>query len=225
MSIVALPDPELFALLRQRVFSALLGDVLDQMGLLHQFLPANVRPLRDDMVVVGRAMPVWEVDLPADPDPARKPFGLMLEALDNLRPGEVYLAASGNPDYALWGELMSTRALRLGAAGAVMDGPSRDTPGILRLNFPVFSTGRYAQDQGPRGEVKDFRIPVKFGRVTVSPGELIFGDLDGVVVVPKHAEKECIARAFAKLEGENLVREAIERGMPALEAFQKYGVM
>lgn len=219
------PDTELLPMLRERVFSALLGDVLDKMGFLHQFLPPEVRPLRDDMVVVGRAMPVLEVDIDPAAGPSRKPFGLMLEALDDLKPFEVYVAAANNPPYALWGELMSTRARQLGAAGAVMHGYSRDTPGILALGFPTFSTGCYAQDQGPRGEVADFRVPVTIGRVAVRPGDLIFGDRDGVLVVPREAEEECIRRAFEKLEGENLVRAAIENGMSTVEAFAKFGVM
>ena len=211
-------DSELIPMLRQRVFSALLGDVLDKMGFLHQFLPPEVRPLRDDMIVAGRAMPVLEVTLPEAADPLRKPFGLMLEALDDLKPLEVYVAAAGMPPYALWGELMSTRAHQLGAAGAVMDGYSRDTAGILEVGMPVFSTGCYAQDQGPRGEVADFRVPV-------APGDLIFGDRDGVLVVPRAAEEECIRLALEKLEGEHLVRVAIQNGMSTVEAFAKYGVM
>jgi regulator of RNase E activity RraA len=212
-------------MLKERVFSALLGDVLDKMGYLHQFLPPGVRPLRDDMVLAGRAMPVLEITLPESGAPGRKPFGLMLEALDDLKPNEVYVAAAGHPPYALWGELMSTRARHLGAAGAVMDGYSRDTAGVLAVGLPVFSTGAYAQDQGPRGEVADFRVPVKFGLVTVHPGDLIFGDRDGVLAIPQAAEEECIRRALEKLEGENLVRIAIENGMSTVDAFAKYGVM
>lgn len=220
-----LTDLELMPMLRQRVFSALLGDVLDKMGLLHQFLPPSVRPLQEDMVIAGRAMPVLEITLPEDVPPGRKPFGLMLEALDDLKPLEVYVAAAGQPPYALWGELMSTRARHLGAAGAVMDGYSRDTAGILAVGLPVFSTGCYAQDQGPRGEVADFRVSVTFGQVTVKPGDLIFGDRDGVLVIPRAAEEECIRRAFEKLEGESLVRVAIEKGMSTVDAFAQYGVM
>ncbi len=218
-------DSELMPMLRQRVFSALLGDVLDKMGFLHQFLPPEVRPLQDDMIVAGRAMPVLEVTLPEATDPLRKPFGLMLEALDDLKPLEVYVAAAGMPPYALWGELMSTRAHQLGAAGAVMDGYSRDTAGILAVGMPVFSIGSYAQDQAPRGEVVDFRVPVQFGRVRVSPGDLIFGDRDGVLVVPRVAEEECIRLALEKLEAENLVRVAIQNGMSTVDAIAKYGVM
>jgi 4-hydroxy-4-methyl-2-oxoglutarate aldolase len=215
-------DEELFATMRSKLFTAVIGDVMDKLGLLHQFLPPSIRPLRDDMVVLGRAMPVLEVD---SVNPPVKPFGLMLEALDDLKAGEVYLAVGGTPNYALWGELMSTRAMKLGATGAVMTGYSRDTPGILALGFPTFSMGRYAQDQGPRGEVVDFRVPVRIGEVAISPGDIIFGDIDGVIAIPRRAEAEVLALAMDKAEKENLVRTAIENGMSTVQAFATFGVM
>ena len=220
-----LPDDKLLPLIKRELFSAIIGDVLDKMGYLHCFLPPRIRPLREDMIVAGRAMPVLEVDLPADAPAERKPFGLMLEALDDLKPHEVYVAAGASATYALWGELMSTRAMKLGAAGAVMDGWARDTAGILGLGFPTFAYGSYAQDQGPRGEVRDFRTTVRVGGLDIRPGDLIFGDRDGVLVVPREAEEEALTRAFEKLEGENLVRVAIENGMSTVEAFRTYGVM
>ncbi|MBM3784141.1 MAG: RraA family protein [Acidobacteria bacterium] len=220
-----LPDGELFPLVKTHLFSAIIGDILDQMGIRNAFLPPRIRALSETMIVAGRAMPVLEIDLPPDAPETRKPFGLMLEALDDLKPNEVYVAAGASPTYALWGELMSTRAQRLGAAGAVMDGFARDTAGILQLSFPTFAHGSYAQDQGPRGEVRDFRTPVNIDAVRIHPGDLVFGDRDGVLIVPREAEQEALARAFEKLEGENLVRVAIENGMSACEAFKKYGVM
>ena len=219
-----LPDDELLPLIKRELFSAIIGDVLDKMGYLHCFLPPRIRPLREDMILAGRAMPVLEVDLDVNAE-ERKPFGLMLEALDDLKPHEVYVAAGASATYALWGELMATRAMKLGAAGAVMDGWARDTAGILRLGLPTFAHGSYAQDQGPRGEVRDFRIPLQLGGVSIRPGDLIYGDRDGVLVVPREAEEEALTRAFEKLEGENLVRLAIENGMSTVEAFRTYGVM
>jgi len=224
-------DAELFALMRRELFTAVVGDVLDKLGLIHQFLPPNIQPLRADMVVIGRALPVLEADFFAESDVkgqtalSSQPFGLVFHALDDLKPGEVYVATGGSPRYALWGELMSTRAIKLGAAGAVLDGYSRDTNGILRLNFPTFSHGRYAQDQGARGKVVDFRVPIEIGGIRIQPGNLIFGDLDGVLIVPRTAEVEAIQRALEKVRQENLVRKAIEQGMSTVEAFATYGVM
>jgi len=218
-------DEELFDTLRRELFTAVVGDVMDTMGLLRQFLPPQLRPLRDDMVVTGRAMTVLEADVPSDTDLATEPFGLMFRALDDLKAGEVYVCAGGSPRYALWGELMSTRAIKLGAAGAVVDGYHRDTSGILRLGFPTFSYGGYAQDQAPRGKVTDFRVPLEVGGVKVKPGDIVFGDLDGVCVIPRDAEEEVFRRALEKVQKENSVGQAIEEGMSAQEAFEKFGVM
>lgn len=218
-------DSELFALMQEKLFSAVVGDILDEMGLVHQFLPREIAPLRADMVVAGRAMTVLEQDV-SESVSAAKPFGLMLEALDDLKPNEVYLATGGSPTYAMWGELMSARAIHLGAAGAVLNGCSRDTRGILDLHFPTFSLGPYAQDQRGRGQVVDFRVDLKIGEVGVKTGDIIFGDVDGVVVIPRSAEVEALTRAVEKVEKEDLVRTAIERdGMSTVAALAKFGVM
>ena len=232
-------EEELVSLIRRELFTAVIGDALDRLGLQRQFLPPSIQPLSDEMVVVGRAMPVLTADVwsavgPDDHDEragARgnpvmaRPFGLMLRALDDLQPGEVYLGTGGSPRYALWGELMSTRARHLGAAGAVLDGYARDINGIKRLAFPTFAIGRYAQDQGPRGKVIDFRCSVEIGGVRIAPGDLLVGDLEGVLVVPAAAVTEAISRAVEKARGEKLVRVAIEEGMSASEAFEKFGIL
>ena len=214
-------------LIRDELSSAVVGDVMDQIGLLRQFLPPEIRPIQPRMRVVGHAMPVLVEDLaegPADGD-ADSPFGLMLEALDDLKPNEVYVCVGGSSSYALWGELMSTRALVLRAAGAVLDGYYRDTEGILALDFPTFGYGAYAQDQRPRGKVVDFRSRIRIGQVAVEPGDIVVGDRDGVCIVPHRHRKEVLELALAKVRGENLVRREIEAGMSSREAFDRYGIM
>jgi regulator of RNase E activity RraA len=224
-------DDDLFALARRELFTAVVGDVMDKVGLLRQFLDPRLQPLREDMVVIGRAMTVLEADCFAEKTEGSanplmsKPFGLMLEALDDLKKNEVYICTGSSPRYALWGELMSTRARLLGAAGAVVDGYSRDTAGILKLNFPCFSYGRYAQDQGPRGKVIDFRVPIEMNGVRILPGDIVFGDTDGVLIIPKAREEEVFTLALEKARGEKVVATAIKNGMGAVEAFRKYGIM
>jgi regulator of RNase E activity RraA len=149
----------------------------------------------------------------------------MLQALDDLRPDEVYVCTGASPEYALWGELMSTRAITLGAAGAVVDGYSRDTRGILQLGFPTFSYGGYAQDQGPRGKVIDFRVPLEIGGVRLEPGDLLFGDLDGVCIIPRAAEEEVVRKALEKAREESVLERALREGTSAAEAFARYGIM
>ncbi|MCC6353572.1 MAG: RraA family protein [Verrucomicrobiae bacterium] len=224
-------DTDNFSLCRRELYSSVIGDVMDGMGFTRQFLPPAIQPLRDDMIVCGRAMTVLEADDEGGEGPGRtnealgRPFGLMLRALDDLRPDEVYVCSGASPRYALWGELMSTAARNRGAAGAVLNGYSRDTRGILQLGFPTFSLGRYAQDQRPRGKVIDLRCRIRFGEVTVEPGDLVFGDLDGVCVVPRAIEGEVIEMALAKARGERSVFEAIKGGMGAQEAWDRFGIM
>ena len=218
-------DSELFDFVRNELFSAVVGDVMDQLGLLRQFLPARIGPLDPGMRVVGRAMPVLMADRPEDGSDRAPPFGLMFEALDDLKRDEVYVCGGGSPRYALWGELMSVRARMLGAAGAVVDGCYRDSDGIVALRFPTFGHGAYAQDQGPRGKVVDYRSPIRVGGVSVRAGDVVVGDRDGVCIVPRLREEEVFALALEKVRDENLVRKAIEAGMTSREAFDKYGVM
>lgn len=224
-------DDELFALMKARLFPAVVGDILDTMGLVHQFLSPGIKALRSDMVVCGRAMPVLETNCFSASEPegkialSRQPFGLLFQALDDLRPHEVYVATGCAPQFALWGGLMTTRAQHLKAAGAVLDGYSRDTPEVLEAGFPVFSYGGYAQDQGARGKVVDYRVPVEINGVRVNPGDIVFGDLDGVMVIPQAAEKEAIGKALEKVSAENKVRDAIRGGMSTVQAFETFGVM
>lgn len=224
-------DDELIEIIGRELFTCVVGDVMDKMGLQHQFLPPQIQPLGRDMVVIGRAMPVISVDVFAERIAGTanalmdKPFGLMLEALDDLRQNEIYVNTGSSPRNALWGELMSTRARRLGSRGAVLNGYIRDTKAILNMGFPTFGFGSYGQDSAPRFKVVDFRIPVEMGAVRIRPGDILFGDVDGVLSVPMEAETEVFTRALEKARGEKLVRKAIEGGSSAVDAFAKYGIM
>ena len=224
-------DAALFAALRDNLFTAVVGDVLDKLGYRKQFLPQAIGPLRSDMRIVGRAMTVLEADVfdeiaETSKGPlGKEPFGLMMEALDDLKPGEVYIATGASLKYALWGELMSTRAIHLQAAGAVLNGFVRDANGIEALNFPTFCCGIYAQDQGPRGKVIDFRVPIEIDGIRVNPGDLLFGDREGILVIPSSVEQETVEKALEKASTENKVASAIKKGMSAREAFDTFGVL
>ena len=224
-------DKALITLIKAELYTAVIGDIMDKMGYTHQFLSPRIRPLRADMFVVGRAMTVLEPDVcentvPGGNNPLlQRPFGLMLEALDDLKEDEVYICSGSSPRYALWGELMSARAIQCKAAGAVVNGYSRDTKGILALNFPCFSYGPYAQDQAPRGKVIDYRVPLELDGVLVNDGDMLVGDIDGVCVIPRQLEEEVFTRALEKARGERVVLQKIQQGMRARDAFDKFGIM
>ena len=224
-------DDELFSLMKKHLFSAVIGDVLDKKECFRQFLSPKIRPLDNAMILAGRAMPVLEADVFIEHSPSgnnsvlEADFGLMMHALDDLKKNEVYICTGASPSYALWGEIMSTRASKLGAAGTVLNGYTRDTNGILDINYPTFSFGSYAQDQGNRGKVIDFRTNIQINGVAVRPGDIVFGDIDGVVIIPQEIEEEIIHDAFEKSMGERNVLSAIQNGMSAVDAFDKFGIM
>jgi len=215
-------DAELFLTLRKHLYTAVVGDVLDQMGHRVHFLRPAIRPLWPDMVVAGRAAPAIVGDAPGTPDDR---FVKLLQALDSLRENDVYITNGGQMPYSLWGELMATRALHLKAAGTVLNGYCRDEAGIIELGFPTFCWGSYALDISFRGKVLSYGVPTQVGDVPVAPGDVVFGDRDGVLVVPASLVDEVFDRALEKVQGENQVREAFREGMSAVEAFTKFGVM
>ena len=215
-------DQELFELIKNELYTPVVGDILDGMGYCHQFLPQAVGPIRETDKLVGRAMPVLMIDVYG---PQKKPFGLLTEALDQLEEGEIYLASGGDMRCAYWGELLTATARTRKAVGAVINGFYRDSQRVMEQNFPVFSRGRYAQDSSVRTQVADFRCTIEVGQVTVNPGDLVFGDIDGVLIIPKDIVPEVIEKSLEKARGEKVVRKAIEGGMTATKAFMKYGIL
>ena len=224
-------DRELFTAIKEGLFTAVVGDVMDSLELYNQFLPPSIRALNADHLIIGRAMTVLEADVfqnsngKSDQPLMDKAFGVMFEALDDLKENEIYICTGSSPRYALWGELMSIRALQLGAVGAIVDGYHRDTKGIQKLDFPIFSQGSYAQDQGPRGKVIDYRCPIEMDGTRINDGDILIGDIDGVCVVPQNRENEIFELAFEKSRMEKKVQKALEDGMSTVEAWDHFGIM
>jgi 4-hydroxy-4-methyl-2-oxoglutarate aldolase len=219
---MSMNDTQIYDLFRKELYTPVVGDILDTLGFVHQFLPQPIQPMRTSMKLVGRAMPVLMIDVYGD---QAQPFGKLTQALDQMEPGDIYLASGGAMRCAYWGEILTATARSRGANGAVINGWHRDTPQVLEQDWPVFSRGRYAQDSGVRTKVIDYRCPIEVGAVSVQPGDLVFGDLDGVLVIPKAVEAEVIERALEKARGEKLVRQEIEAGMSSTAAFAKYGIL
>ncbi|MCH2058743.1 MAG: RraA family protein [Thalassotalea sp.] len=224
-------DKELFELVRRELFTGVVGDVMDSLGYQHQFLPPQVRALQPEKLLIGRAMTVLEADVfhhtngKSDQPVMDRAFGVMFDALDDLKEDEIYICSGSSPRYALWGELMSTKAKQLGAVGAIVNGYHRDTKGILALNFPTFSFGAYAQDQGPRGKVIAWRVPIEIEGVRINDGDILIGDIDGVCVIPKQIEQEVFIKSLEKASTEKLVQKSLQEGMSTVDAWDQFGVM
>ena len=213
-------DEELFALIKEKLYTPVVGDILDQMGYCHQFLPAYIKPL--ESLVPSDAY----IDR-TEEDHRLKLVGYACTVLENDvfgPPNEIYIA-TGAHNSALWGELLTATAKKRGAIGAVLDGYSRDTPQVLSQNFPVFCSATWAQDSSVRTYVCDFRCTIEIGQVTIHDGDLIFGDIDGVLVIPKEIMHEVLEKALIKASGEKKVRIAIVNGMSATEAFATFGIL
>ena len=209
--------------MKQKLFSAVIADALDGCGYRDQILRHDIRPLYPDAVAVGRALTVLSVDVYDIPD---DPYKLELEAVDALKPGDVMVAqTNGTIRSSLWGELLSTAAEARGAQGAVIDGFTRDSQAIAAMEFPLFVRGIAPYDSKGRSDVIAYNTTIECGGVKVCPGDLVFGDSDGVVVVPRAVEDQVLKAAFEKAAEEKKVREALKNGMSATAAFQKYGIL
>lgn len=215
-------EDEMFALMKQKLYTPVVGDILDTMGYTHQFLPPEIRPMREQMKVAGKAMTVLMINVF---EAQKKPFGLLTEALDQLEKNDVYLAAGASTRCAVWGELLTATARTRGAVGAVVHGWHRDTPQVLEQNWPVFSCGSYAQDSSVRTQVVDFRCTIEIGQAAIGNGDLVFGDVDGVLIIPGRVAEEVIEKSLEKAAGEKVVRKAIEDGMTATAAFAHFGIL
>jgi 4-hydroxy-4-methyl-2-oxoglutarate aldolase len=211
--------------IRQRLFTSVLSDALDAVGVTDQAMPARIRPLDDATVMVGRArtaafMEVWQHE------PGINPYELEIRLVDSLQPGEIPVFACTNPArIAPWGELLSTAARARGAAGALMDGCTRDVRAIRAMGFPVFHGGIAPLDSKGRGRIMAIDVAVECAGVRVEPGDLVVGDADGVVVIPTRVEDEVLRLAFDKVRGERDTLRDLQRGDRLADVFARYGIL
>jgi regulator of RNase E activity RraA len=209
--------------MRQSLTSAVVCDALDAEGLPRQSPRVPLRPLTTTSVLVGRCKTTLWADM-AHTDP--RPYDLELRAVDACRPDDVLItAAAGSMRSGIWGELLSTAAMNGGCVGAIADGAVRDVARMRAMGFAVFARGTCIYDSRDRQRVIDIDVPVEIDGVRFAPGDLVFADEDGVVVVPQHVEDAVIRRAWDKVHAENEVRDAIKAGMKATDAFAKFGVL
>jgi 4-hydroxy-4-methyl-2-oxoglutarate aldolase len=211
--------------LRERLFSAVLSDCLDAAGHRHQAMHARIRPLDEALVLCGRARTALYMDV-YDAPVGENPYELEIRLIDELKADEVPVFACGaSGRIAPWGELLSTAARARGAAGTVMDGLTRDVRAIRAMKFPVFAGGIGPLDSKGRGKIMEIDVPIEVAGARVAPGDLVFGDADGVVVVPQAVEDQVVAAALAKVAGENATREALARGEKLADVFRRHGIL
>jgi regulator of RNase E activity RraA len=213
------------AALKDQLFAALLSDCLDQCGYMKQALPSFIRPLDDAGVMVGRARTASFMEVYHVPE-GSNPYELEIALIDSLQPDDIPVFACSNPArIAPWGELLSTASKVRGAAGALMDGCVRDIKAIRAMGFPVFHAGIAPLDSKGRGKIMAIDVPIECAGVRVQTGDLVFGDADGVVVVPQTVEDEVLRLAFEKVKGERNTLADLQRGDALGVVFARYGIL
>ena len=216
-------DDDLLTVLRDKLYVAVVSDVLDAAGLHDQAMDHRLRPLAPEMRLVGRAHTVITADIF---EPLPEPYRLEIEAVDALKPGDVMVASTNRSRRTcFWGELLSTAATARGATGCAIDGYVRDALAIIEMKFPVFATGFRPVDSASRSTVINYGVPVECGSVRVHPGDVVFGDYDGIVVIPQDRLRATVEAALAKVEGENNTRDMLRQGATLREVYDRYGVL
>ncbi len=213
-------EKEMFDMMRDKLGAAVISDILDSLGAREQGMRADIRPVYEGAIVVGRAYTVITADIF---QVIEDPYRAEIEAVDSLKSNDVMVAFTNQSRRTcFWGELLSTAARARGARGIVIDGYARDVAQITAMKFPTFATGMSVVDSAGRSIVIDHGCPVNCGDVTVNTGDIVFGDIDGVVVIPKELEKEVIPLALEKVGKENLVRNELLKGAMLRDAYAKY---
>ena len=209
--------------MRETLYAAVVCDALDALGFTHQSPRIGFHQLSGDGPLVGRCKTtLWTDMYHLDP----QPYELELQAVDTCTPDDVLIAAAdGSMRSGIWGELLSTAATNQGCVGALVDGAARDVAPMRRMGFNCFARGTCIYDSQNRQRVVDLDVPVELDGVVCNPGDLVFADTDGVVVVPRDVEAEAVRKAWDKVHAENVTRDAIREGMKATAAYRKYGVL
>jgi 4-hydroxy-4-methyl-2-oxoglutarate aldolase len=216
-------DREMFEVIKKELYTAVCCDVMDSMGYRNQAMRHNIRPVVEDMVLVGRAKTLLAADIQEIYD---NPYEKEIAALDSVVEGEIIVIDTNESTYSgIWGELLTTAALMRGGKGAVVDGLSRDIWKIKNMDFPLFAVGYRPLDSQGRGYIFDYDCAINCGGVRVEPNDIIFGDIDGVIVIPKKIALDVVEAAQDKVSKENHTRNELLQGKLLKDVYEKYGVL
>lgn len=203
------------------LYTGAVSDILDSLGLRQQALPYPIMPLSLDMVVAGPAFtgqgyPVEDI--------SNDDSHMRIRMLESIKPGTVSVwSSAGHFESAHWGEIMSNAARERGCTGAVVDGGLRDTRFVLQMGFPVFCRFRCSASSIGRWEIKEWMVPIQIGRTVIRPDDFVFGDVDGVVVVPKELTVEVLLKTEEMVGRENSMRADLAKGITVSEVYRKHG--
>ncbi len=214
-----IPDDELCARFG-RVSTAMVNDVLREMGFLYQTLPNNILPLKDGMKVCGVAFTVKgckNLDLTDEMEQRAK----MLESIP--KDSVCVWDTSGDDESAQWGEIMTMASKKRGCRGAVVDGGVRDTDKVLEQDFPVFCKYRSSNGMLGRFRMVGYQIPIMIGNVHIYPGDFVCADIDGCIIIPRKLTYDVLLRAEEILENEKEIKQMVQKGVTPTEVVKNGG--
>jgi len=204
-----------------KLYTGIVADTLDKKGYRNQVLPYDITPITIVNRVAGLAF-TGQGSL-CD-DPKSDDTQMRLDMLETITPHSISVwACGGHAGSAHWGEIMSKAARQQGCQGAVIDGGVRDVDFINRMKFPVFARFKCSASSIGRWEIKEYQVPIKIGDTPIFPGDFIFGDTDGVVVIPKDLIREILSEAEALFLRERGMRRELRKGASIKKAYKKYG--
>ncbi|MGI6048215.1 MAG: RraA family protein [Petrimonas sp.] len=217
-------DTEKINWMRSNLYVPVVSDILDILGYRHNVMHQRLRPLDvENCIIAGRARTLRWMETDYIEDDA---YGIEIDAMDSLKPNDVVVHSEDHAcTNAPWGELMTTIAQRNGAVGAICDSMIRDCKRIIKMGFPVFHKGIRPVDSLGRAKVMAYDVPVRCGDVLVHPGDLVFADFDGIVVIPKCVEDEVLHKAYEKITKEDQSRKDLLNGDSLKTVYARYGVL
>lgn len=205
------------------VFTALACDIMDKMGHREQAMDSGVRPAQEGQQVAGRAL---TLDAHATTEDNEDPYGQIFEAYDHMQPSDVVvIATNGEQRSGLWGGLLSTAAQARSVHAVVTDGLVRDVREMNDMGFVCFSRGYSPLDSHGRCLPTAVNVPIQCGGVSITPGDLILADIEGVVAIPQGIGAQVLRLSLEKLEGESTVRRELEAGDSPRVVFDRYGIL
>lgn len=210
-------------MIKEKLYSGIISDVLDGMGYRNQALAGGISPLTDDTVIFGPAFTSIGTTVYSMPE---NPLVAQCKVVDQLGEDEIYvLVTRGDYNCAVFGELFATAVNARKGAGVLLDGYARDVKALKETKFPLFYKGRDVRTSKGRCEINECQIPVILDGVTIRPGDYIFGDIDGVIVIPKEVAEEVIRQAAETVEKENEVRTRLLNGSTLQKAYEEIGAI
>ena len=218
------PEIERFDYIEKNCYAGVFSDVLDELGYRFQVISpdSNIRPLDDNYVVIGRACTMMN----AQDDNMEDPYDLAIKCIEELKAGSVIVTTTNTPlDVGIMGELSATALRAKGCRGAIVNGYTRDVRKLKEMSFPTFAWGSSAIDTTGRARVISYNVPFDIGGVQVRPDDLIFCDLDGMVVIPRKIEKIAIKKVLNRVVEENIVRKELAEGENLSEVWDKYHIL